>query len=1057
MCRPAAGTCHKAPRTRRLLCVTLSLCALVASPFAAPRSSTPSTPQFKKPQPVASNLHQWGAVTLFHGLPSDHVRAIAQDSDGMMWFGTDGGLVKYDGRRIQKLAADGPSARVLALKLDRENLLWIGTDAGAARLINGEIKTIRETQASAVTAIITPEAGRALMTSDQGEIFDCSTARDGAPTVHKIEPGDHPLLTIESRDHAPLRFTSLALTDSALIVGTRSRGLLAIDATQMKAGATRTSDLVKEIRSRPRAFFVEAIETDARGRLWFGAETSAEDSGFYDGGDLMRPEKIRAGTGTVTAIKADARGNIWVGTDTRGAFVYRDGRRLEQFTFESTGGGLLSNHIYSIFIDREGVAWFGTDRGVCRYDPHALRVEPISADAESNFARVLFQSSGGTLWCGTNRGLFARHQNSSWQEVHELKGKVIHSIAEDARGRLLVGTASGLFAGEKPSTGRRGRIKESAGGLDFSRVENAIGTTDNIRAISTFRGVVHIANFGRGIERLDGTTRTLIWPEDSTGARERQVVSLHADDERLWIGTAEAGVFLFDGKQTKVDHALDELIGAAVRSIEGSSDEARWLASARGLYVLKSGKLLRVIGGTDARCVVAASGSASEKAVWCATVGGGLYKVLLDNDSGVPGSRADSFLASRIDSEQGMPSQNAFAVVLVRNASGQEAVWIGTSRGVARYEPGRVAPFLNVTRAMAKRVYGPDELRSGLDLEYPQNSLAVDVAAISSRTFPEQFQYSFSVLDGDGRVVREKRSRESQLLLEGLRPGRYRVVARAFTNDLISSDALQFYFRVARAPFPWTSTALSVLLAFALVAMWWGYRQNRRLSGTNRQLAHTRMQLANETETERRRIARDLHDQTLADLRRLMMLTDQLPASESKNGHVEPSAFRDEIESISTEIRRICEDLSPSTLSNVGLAAALEWALADSVTHQTSERKFDYEFVCDGGIEERLKLAAATQIQVYRIVQEALSNICRHSSATHVRLAVMIETNGDLLIELEDNGCGFESGKTGKVGRGLTNIRSRASLIEASVNWSDRPEGGTVFTLRKTVGFVVRP
>jgi len=99
-----------------------------------------------------------------------------------------------------------------------------------------------------------------------------------------------------------------------------------------------------------------------------------------------------------------------------------------------------------------------------------------------------------------------------------------------------------------------------------------------------------------------------------------------------------------------------------------------------------------------------------------------------------------------------------------------------------------------------------------------------------------------------------------------------------------------------------------VLLALALLAMWWGYRQNRNLFGANRQLADTRMQLANETETERRRIARDLHDQTLADLRRLMMLTDQLP--ESKNGHVEPSAFRDEIESISTEIRRICEDLS---------------------------------------------------------------------------------------------------------------------------------------------------
>lgn len=1048
---PTTGTCHKATTTRRLLCVTLCLGVFVAHLFAAARSSPVPALQNRKPRPLASNLHQWGAVTLFHGLPSDHVRAIAQDSNGMMWFGTDGGLVKYDGRRIHKIATNGAAAaRVLALKLDRDGVLWMGTDAGAARLINGEIMPIPETQDSAVTAIITPEDGRALMTSEQGEIFDCATARDGSLAVHKIKPDDHPLLTIESRGHAPLHLTSLALIDNTLIAGTRSRGLLAIDTTLMRSSPAMTPDFIGEILSRPRAFFVEAIETDARGRLWFGAGTSAEDSGFYDSEDLMRPEKIRAGTGTVTALKAGARGNIWVGTDARGAFLFRDGRRLEQFTFESTGGGLLSNHIYSIFIDREGVVWFGTDRGVCRYDPHALRVEAISDDAESNFSRALFQSPDGTLWCGTNRGLFARSKDSSWQEVRELKGRVVHSIAEDVQGRLLVGTAAGLFVAAKPSS----RRINTASGREFSRVENAAATTDNIRAISAFRGAVYIANFGRGIERLDGSTRTLVWPDDSAGVRERQVVGLHADNERLWIGTAEAGVFLFDGRQTTVDHALDELIGAGVWSIEGSSDDVLWLASARGLYALRPGKLQRVIEGIDARGVVAANGSPSGGAVWCATNGGGLYKVLLDDDAGEPAS----FLTSRIDSEQGMPSQNSFAVATARNESGEEAVWIATSRGVAHYEPGRESPILNLARAMGKRVHDTEELLNGLSLEYPQNSLALDFAAISSRTFPEQFQYSFSVLDGDGRVVREKRSRESQLLIENFRPGSYRVVARAFTNDLVPSDALQFDFAVARAPFPWTSTALSVLLALALVAMWWGYRQNRSLFGANRQLADTRMQLANETETERRRIARDLHDQTLADLRRLMMLTDQLPAGENQNGRVEPASLRDEIESISTEIRRICEDLSPSALANVGLAAALEWALVESVAHQPSENKFECEFVCDAGIEERLRLDPATQIQVYRIVQEALSNICRHSLATRVRLAVTIETNGDLLIELEDDGCGFDFNRPGRAGRGLTNIRSRASLIEASVGWSARSDGGTVFTLRKAVaGYVAFP
>jgi signal transduction histidine kinase len=320
------------------------------------------------------------------------------------------------------------------------------------------------------------------------------------------------------------------------------------------------------------------------------------------------------------------------------------------------------------------------------------------------------------------------------------------------------------------------------------------------------------------------------------------------------------------------------------------------------------------------------------------------------------------------------------------------------------------------------------------------------MAATSSRTFPEQFQYAFSVLDAEGRSIKRKISRDSQLLIENLKPGRYQVVAGAFTKDLIPSSALRFEFSVAEAPFPWTSAALSVLLLLALVAMAWGYRQNSRLAGanarletTNTQLAETRFQLANETETERRRIARDLHDQTLADLRRLMMLTD---------AQAQPGELRREIESVSTEVRRICEDLSPSALANVGLAAALEWALAEASASQPDGARFEYECVMEPGIEDKLSLDAAAAIQVYRIVQEALSNVSKHAAAARVKLSMSCNADHALLITLEDDGRGFDITRAGTSGRGLYNIRSRASLIDASVNWTPRSGGGTVFTLK---------
>jgi signal transduction histidine kinase len=391
-------------------------------------------------------------------------------------------------------------------------------------------------------------------------------------------------------------------------------------------------------------------------------------------------------------------------------------------------------------------------------------------------------------------------------------------------------------------------------------------------------------------------------------------------------------------------------------------------------------------------------------------------------------------VVAKIDAEQGLPSQSAFSIAV--GGGEHEGVFVGTARGVVRYEARNVPPMLSISKATARRTYTGEEVLSGLALEYPQNGLTVEVSAINSRTYPEQFQYVFRLAGDDGQPIQTGPSRDPRLVLEGLAPNRYRVEVLAYNIDLVESDPVAFELIVADAPFPWTSSALAVLLGLALIALGWGWRQNKRLGGTNRELAETRFQLANETETERRRIARDLHDQTLADLRRLMMMADDLPGASGngRNGS-DPARFRHEVESISTEVRRICEDLSPSALANVGLAAALEWALTDAAAQSSSDKPLDHEFRCDEGFDEKLRLTPAEQIQVYRIVQEALSNVCRHSDATMLRMRLALDGE-DLVIEVEDNGRGFDqTNPAASSGRGIANIRSRASLIGATVGW----------------------
>jgi len=1026
---------------------------LLTPAFSQDQTATPQAQPSPSPAPSPSpsptpppNLHQWGAVTSFHGLPSDRTHAIAQTEFGVTWFATDGGLARYDGRRTNAINAEGlPPGRVLALKEDASGALWIGTENGAARLWNGKFAPVKETAGKVVTAIITPQRDRAVLATENGQIFDCQVQAQGSTANVRTGEGSPDLkfivrsipnqpLDSADKDHpGPLKFTSLAVVHEKLYAGTQSRGIVEIENGE-----------VKEIVSKPRSYFINALETDSKGRLWAGARARVEEGGLFDSTEPLKPAKANASTGPVTAITRGAGDDLWIGTDGRGAFRFQNGKLSERFTFEGTGGALRSDHIFGVFIDSEEVVWFATDKGVCRYDPHAMRAESISSDASANYVRALFRTSRGRLLAGTNSGLYANDgTKKAWTEISELGRRYVNALAEDKTGRVVAATGNGLFVSSGNSDTQFVRVPSPG---------DKLGQGDSVRAIASVGGSTYVATYGYGVERLQGSQRSLVWPDASADPRAREVTSLGKDaNDRLVIGTASAGVFFFDGRQTSTENALDKLKGGAVWSML-ADDGNIWLATERGLYLFQGGQLKEIVPNVNARALAVVADN-SVRQVWCATVGNGLLKVALDPQFGA--------VVSRLDVEQGLPSQRLFAVLSERSADGIESVVAGTNRGVVRYEPGHIAPTVLPARIISQRIHEQSELQSGLKLDYPQNSLLLDVTAISSRTFPEQFQYAFALTDKSGKIIREKLARDSQFAMEKLSPGTYKVVARAFTRDLTPATPLSFEFTVARAPFPWTSTALAILLIFALIALGWGYFQNRRihrtsaeLASANRDLASARLQLANETEAERRRIARDLHDQTLADLRNLALLVDQLPVTgvESTRPNRAPSApssLRSEIESISQEVRRICEDLSPSALENVGLSAALQFALAHAVEHAAPDCKFEYEFVCDDALDEKLNLPSSVQIQIYRIAQEALSNICRHAKATHVKMMAML--SGDVFeLAIEDNGRGFDRGEMRKnPGRGVANIRARASMIDGEVDWSKRDGGGTVFRMSK--------
>ena len=246
-----------------------------------------------------------------------------------------------------------------------------------------------------------------------------------------------------------------------------------------------------------------------------------------------------------------------------------------------------------MFIDAEEVVWFATDKGVCRYDPHAARTEAIAGDANVNYVRALWLDARGRLLAGTNAGLYVNSGGSTWNSAPDIGRRIVFALNQDNVGLVLVGTSNGLFA-----------TSSGGSGTNPSRLpapNTNLPQGESVRAIATINSTNYVAIYGYGVEKLTGLQRTFVWPEAGADNRAREVTALGSDTNgRVVIGTATAGVFFWNGKQTVTEAALEKLKGEAVWSLLADRG-GLWIASGRGLYFFKDGQLRDIAPGVQAR------------------------------------------------------------------------------------------------------------------------------------------------------------------------------------------------------------------------------------------------------------------------------------------------------------------------------------------------------------------------------------------------------------------------------------------------------------------------
>jgi ligand-binding sensor domain-containing protein/signal transduction histidine kinase len=961
--------------------------------------------------------------TVDDGLPQNSVNAVLQSHDGYLWLATNGGLARYDGVSFRTFDVSNTPAitsnRILSLCEDREGSLWIGTEnQGLMRFKDGVFTSypaVKEIKNQAVAAIIEAREGGLWMATATALV----RLKDGVFTSY---PGNHGL---------PAR------------VAPWSRSMV----------------------------------EDQQGDLWVA----------LDGG-LFRLSKERSVLYTmreglpdnhVHAVCEDWEGSLWIGTE-RGLVKMRDG----SFTTYSLKDGLTDDYITCLAMDRAGRLWVGTQAGgvMQRAEDRWTAIRSADGLSDENI-RCISEDREGNLWVGTTTGGLNRLREKKLKQFTEAEGfpaTSIVPITQDRAGDMWMGATCG------------GLIRFHAGRFVFYKTKDGL-PNNCVWALSADQdGSLWIGTWGEGLTHFkDG--RFMTYNPDNSGLSGRVVKAIWQDgDGALWIGT-DAGLNRLQDGKFKVWRTSDGLINERINFITGDSQGAIWVCTNAGLSRFKDGAFTNYtkdngLSNSGVRVIY----EDAEGTLWMGTYGGGLNRFrygrfthysthdglfedtvsqILEDRNGnlwmsgnkgiarVSRKELNDFAEGRVKAitsvsygvADGMPNREC-------NGGGQPAgwktreghMWFPTVKGPVIVDPGKITtnhlpPLVAIEQASINTTLV--DLKGNVEISPGKGDLEFHYTGLSFSA-PEKVRFRYQLQGYDDTWVNAGARRVAYYT--NVPPGRYSFRVMACNDEGVwteSGAALTFYLRPRFYQTWWFYLLAAVSLAGVIVLVY--KRRMRKLRQAHAAQQAFSRQLIEGQEAERKRIAAELHDsigQSLAIIRNLALVGLSNPED-----HTQSLEQLNEVSTAASEalveVKAVAHNLRPYQLDRLGLTKALD-AMVKTVSGSS-----DIRFVTDIAELDSV-VPKGAEINLYRIVQESLNNIVKHSAATEAGVIVR-KTGQNIHIEIRDNGKGFAPGSFSDSrpgGLGLVSIAERAKILGAKWEIQAAPGRGTIISIDAGLG-----
>jgi signal transduction histidine kinase/ligand-binding sensor domain-containing protein/CheY-like chemotaxis protein len=730
------------------------------------------------------------------GLQNLVVQVVLQDRAGFLWVGTQNGLFRYDGSRFTSFGrADGlPAGRIDSLHEAVDGTLWVGTRIGLARRQGERFEPVHLGVAAGV-------AGReALATDSSGHLYVAT--EKGLAVGTKLPQGWEFRVAEPAPGHPAGEPATAVYVDSTGLVwyGCGSADLCRLQGHlqgRLQAGQAKSSQTEGLPPDR-----WEAIIEDLEGNLWVRSEHQLAVRSPVTHRFQLRTSgahgELPPATNTLPALALDPDGNLLVPTNL--GLARQSGSGWEIVGAEQ---GLTSNDISAVQQDREGSIWIGLlGSGLARwlgYREWQSWNERDGLSRESVWAAA--RDASGRLWLGTQFGLDSMEEQEEEQNGrpiwrHRLAGLEIRALAAGPDGTLWIGGNRAGLRQLDPGSGSVRIFGPAQGLLNDSVLHLTVDRAGRIWA-ATRAGLFRSA---AAAPRGQVTAFEQVFPAGGpepgthagTQASEGFLMTLQDSRGRLWA-CGDWGLARYaDGRWTRFttkDGLKDNLVGQVAEDGDGSI----WVGY-RDAYGLTHLTFAGAGNHPQVEQVNSTNGLESDKTLFLGRDQRGWLWVGTDHGVDV----YDHARWRHFGHSDGLIWDDTNTNAFLAEPGG--SVWIGTSRGLSRYQP-RATPVPGVPPPVVftSVKLGGQEVDpfTAKEVPYSQNSLQVQVAAL---TFLQESSVVFRYrLAGSERNWVETRQRELNYV--NLPPGRYTLEAMARNAQGIwSAEPARLHFEIRT---PW--------------------------------------------------------------------------------------------------------------------------------------------------------------------------------------------------------------------------------------------------------------